>query len=122
MGTDHSVDYKIKHKNKKDKNRVVSSVTIFLKSPKETTNSDKQKYFTREELLKLQYPCPNLSNPFAHVFDEIDRNTASIMREMSRNEQQEHKHQKQTKRPVRKHTTGFRCRTWLLIFFIEPSN
>lgn len=108
--TDHSVDYKIKHKNKKDKNRVVSSVTIFLKSPKETTNSDKQKYFTRDELLKLQYPCPNLNNPFAHVFDEIDRNTASIMREMSRNEQQqqEHKHQKQTKRPMRKHTTGKR--------------
>ena len=73
--TDHSVDYKIKHKNKKDKNRVVSSVTIFLKSPKETTNNEKQKYFTRDELLKLQYPCPNLNNPFAHVFDEIDRNT-----------------------------------------------
>merc|ERR1712176_616096 len=70
--TDHSVDHKIK----KDKNRVVSSVTIFLKSPKETTNNEKQKYFTRDELLKLQYPCPNLNNPFAHVFDEIDRNTA----------------------------------------------
>ena len=34
------------------------------------------------------------------------------MREMSRNEQQqEQKHQKQSKRPMRKHTTGFRCRT-----------
>lgn len=101
--TDHSVDYQIKsRKEKKDKNRVVSSVTIFLKSPKESTT--KQKFFTREELLKLQHPCPNLSNPFSHVFDEIERNTASIMKEMNKSEQQ----RPQQKRPNRKHTTGFR--------------
>jgi len=111
--TDHSVDFKIKHKNKKEKSRVVSSVTIFLKSPKEQQQNDKQKFFTRDELLKLQYPCPNLNNPFGHVFDEIERNTASIMKEMSRNESQQHQkqHSSNNKRPLRKHTTGFRCRT-----------
>ena len=81
--TDHSVDYQIKsRKEKKEKNRVVSSVTIFLKSPKESTT--KQKFFTREELLKLQHPCPNLNNPFSHVFDEIERNTGTKKSKASR--------------------------------------
>jgi len=111
--TDNLVDFKIKHKNKKEKSRVVSSVTIFLKSPEkqQQQESDKQKFFSREELLKLQYPCPNLANPFGHVFDEIERNTASIMKEMSRNnENQQHQkqHSSNNKRPMRKHTTGKR--------------
>lgn len=118
--TDHSVDYhNMKHSKKQekkhDKNRVVSSVTIFLKSPKETTG-DKQKYFTRDELLNLQHPCPNLNNPFGHIFDEIERNTASIMKEMVRSEKpHNHHHQKQhTKRTSRK-ITGKR-------FHKQPNN
>ena len=84
--TDHSIDLepKIERKSRKSENRVVSSVTIFLKSSKsqtqtQTTNQSKQKYFSREELLKLQYPTPDLKNPFNHIFDEIERNTGNCL-------------------------------------------
>lgn len=98
----HHKKHDKKHDKQQDKSRVVSSVTIFLKSPKETVG-DKQKYFTRDELLNLQHPCPNLNNPFGHVFDEIERNTASIMKEMARSEKPHNHHQqKHTKRTSRK--------------------
>ena len=84
--TDHSIDLepKMERKSRKSENRVVSSVTIFLKSSKsqtqtQTTNQSKQKYFSREELLKLQYPTPDLKNPFNHIFDEIERNTGNCL-------------------------------------------
>ena len=76
--TDHSIDLEPKiqeRKSRKTENRVVSSVTIFLKPSK--CQTQKKKYFSREELLKLQYPTPDLKNPFNHIFDEIERNTGT---------------------------------------------
>jgi hypothetical protein len=96
--TDHSIDLepKMERKSRKSENRVVSSVTIFLKPSKnqtQTSNSpNKQKYFSREELLKLQYPTPDLKNPFNHIFDEIERNTAKMAKLNQQREQpREHK-------------------------------
>jgi hypothetical protein len=71
--TDHSIDLEPKiqeRKSRKTENRVVSSVTIFLKPSK--CQTQKKKYFSREELLKLQYPTPDLKNPFKHK-EEIEK-------------------------------------------------
>merc|ERR1712062_953492 len=100
--TDHSIDLEPKlqeRKSRKTENRVVSSVTIFLKPSK--CQAQKKKYFSREELLKLQYPTPDLKNPFNHVFDEIERNTAKMVK------QNQHRDQpREQKRVTRKSNFG----------------
>ena len=101
--TDYSIDIPIKSTPKK--NRVVSSLTIFLANPTNTKpnpeTKSKVKTYTREELLnrsgilgqgpemilriqqsmdpwKRQYPCIDLENPFRHVFAEIERSAQGL--------------------------------------------
>lgn len=84
--TDYSIDIPIKSTPKK--NRVVSSLTIFLANPTNTKpnpeTKSKVKTYTREELLNRQYPCIDLENPFRHVFAEIERNAQGAVQKKTK--------------------------------------